>query len=69
LTLWDKILEIYKVKDELSPNAEQFIMKVVEFADPHDLDGELSERQIEWIRKLWDKHVNLDFTDYDEEVF
>lgn len=61
------VVELHEVKDELTPEAEDFIIELYDNVDPHapfseQLIGlpEAVDRKLKWLYSLYDKHINFD---------
>lgn len=64
---WRMVEDLYKIHDELTQEAEDFIMKLHENLDPHTPFREQViglpasvEKQEKWLFSLYEKHVNFD---------
>lgn len=61
MAVWEKIEELMKIIDDIdSDSHREFITELHENLDPHNVEEEISQKQIDFLESLYEQYCNDD---------
>ena len=59
MKIWDKVQELMEMLEDIDNDKHRgFIVELYENLDPHNVEEEISEKQIEYLECLYDLYCN-----------